>query len=76
VKGAGRSVSGRGRRARPDRVGEGHMPATWTVQEPVLWIMVIAGAIVALTLASMSSLRVWLTAARRSKVQSRVPPKD
>jgi hypothetical protein len=52
------------------------MPASWTVQGPVLWIAVIAGAIVALTLASMSSLRVWLTTARKSKDHSQGPPKD
>jgi hypothetical protein len=43
------------------------MPASWTVQEPVLWIVVIAGAIAAVTLASMSSLRAWLDAARKTK---------
>jgi hypothetical protein len=52
------------------------MPASWTAEGPVLWIVVIAGAIIAVTLASKSSLRAWLSAARKSKDSSRVPPQD
>jgi hypothetical protein len=63
------------KRAAFDRM-RGHVPASSTVEGPVLWIVVIVGAIIAVTLVSMSSLRVWLSAARRSKDRLRAPPGD
>jgi NADH:ubiquinone oxidoreductase subunit 6 (subunit J) len=51
------------------------MDASSITQGPVLWILVIAGAIIAATLFSMSSLRAWLSAARRAGERMDSPPK-
>jgi NADH:ubiquinone oxidoreductase subunit 6 (subunit J) len=51
------------------------LDASW-VQGPVLWILIVVGAIIAVALFSMSSLRVWMDAARKAKERMTAPPKD